>query len=541
MDSKLLEFGQPSREKIVSGVAKLARAVKATLGPRGRNVVIQKKMGTPHITKDGVTVARSISFKDPYEEVGAQMVKEVAQKTADVAGDGTTTATVLAEAIATEGLKLVAARHDPMSLKRGIDKAVEKVVEQITLQRKVVSTSEEVRQVATISANGDDTIGSMVAEAIDKVGKDGIITLEEGKSTESTLRVASGFEFDRGYLSPYFCNDIEKQRVILQDARVLLVNGKLVGSGALKDMQNVLEECHANSVPIVIIAESIEGEILNTLIVNAFKGALRCVAIKAPGFGDSRKEMLGDIAALTGSAMRDADLIGANQSAVRNLRIEELGFTPRIEVYKDKTLLLANPGCEEAVETRAAQIRAKMAQADSSHDLDNLEKRLAKLTGGAAVIEVGAATEAEMKERKDRLEDALAATRAAIQEGIVPGGGVALVRAASALKGFSTGNAEEDAGVRIVLDAITVPLKQIAENAGQPGDVVVSDVRDRSSAAVGFDAYKLQMTDMFESGIVDPTKVTRIALQNAASIAGLMLTTECVVVFDPEDEAKGGM
>lgn len=537
MDSKLLEFGQPSREKIVGGVAKLARAVKATLGPRGRNVVIQKKMGTPHITKDGVTVARSISFKDPYEEVGAQMVKEVAQKTADVAGDGTTTATVLAEAIATEGLKLVAARHDPMSLKRGIDKAVEKVVEQIVSQRKVVSTSQEVRQVATISANGDDTIGSMVAEAIEKVGKDGIITLEEGKSTESTLRVASGFEFDRGYLSPYFCNDIEKQRVILQDARVLLVNGKLAGSGALKDMQEVLEECHANSIPIVIIAENIEGEILNTLIVNAFKGALRCVAIKAPGFGETRKEMLGDIAALTGSVLRDSDLTGAT-SAVKNLRIDELGFSPRIEVYKDKTLLLANPGCEEFVEQRAAQIRAKMTQADSSHDIDNLEKRLAKLTGGAAVIEVGAATEAEMKERKDRLEDALAATRAAIQEGIVPGGGVALVRAASALKGFSTGNAEEDAGVRIVLDAITVPLKQIAENAGQAGDVVVSDVRDRSSAAVGFDAYKLQMTDMFEAGIVDPTKVTRIALQNAASIAGLMLTTECVVVFDPEDEVR---
>lgn len=538
MDSKSLEFGQPAREKMVSGVVKLAKAVKATLGPRGRNVVIQKRVGTPHITKDGVTVARAISFKDPHEESGAQMVKEVAQKTADVAGDGTTTGTVLAEAIATEGLKLVAARHDPMSLKRGIDKAVEKVVEQIIAQRKEVSTTAEVRQVATISANGDDTIGSMVAEAIDKVGKDGIITLEEGKGTESTLRVASGFEFDRGYLSPYFCNEVERQRVILQDARVLLVNGKLSGSGALKDMQNVLEECHANSVPIVIIAEAIEGEILNTLIVNAYKGALRCVAIKAPGFGDARKEMLGDLAALTGAAMRDGDIVGVGQSAVKNLDVTELGFTPRIEVYKDRTLLLANPACDELVEQRAAQIRAKMTQVDSSHDLDNLEKRLAKLTGGAAVIEVGAATEAEMKERKDRLEDALAATRAAIQEGIVPGGGVALVRAASALKGFSTGNPEEDAGVRIVLDAITVPLKQIAENAGQSGDVVVSDVRDRSTGSQGFDAYRLKMVDMFEAGIVDPTKVTRVALQNAASIAGLMLTTECVIVFDQDDSKK---
>lgn len=539
MDSKLLEFGQPSREKIVNGVAKLARAVKATLGPRGRNVVIQKKMGTPHITKDGVTVARSINFKDPYEEVGATMVKEVAQKTADVAGDGTTTATVLAEAIVTEGLKLVAARHDPMSLKRGIDKAVERVVEEVAVQKRVVSSSQEVRQVATISANGDESIGSMVAEAIDKVGKDGIITLEEGKGTESTLRVAGGFEFDRGYLSPYFCNEHEKQRVVLQDARILLVNGKLVGSGALKDMQMVLEECHANSIPIVIVAENIEGEILSTLIVNAFKGALRCVAIKAPGFGESRKEMLGDLAALTGAQLRDGDMTG--QNLVKNLRMEELGFTPRIEVYKDRTLLLANPACDELVESRANVIRAKMEQADSSHDLDNLEKRLAKLTGGAAVIEVGAATEAEMKERKDRLEDALAATRAAIQEGIVPGGGVALVRAASALRSFETGNKEEDAGVRIVLDAITVPLRQIAENAGQAGDVVVADVRDRSTGSRGFDAYKLQMTDMFEAGIVDPTKVVRIALQNASSIAGLMLTTECVVVFDPEDEPQGQM
>lgn len=540
MDSKLLEFGQPSREKIVMGVTKLARAVKATLGPRGRNVVIQKKMGSPHVTKDGVTVARSISFKDPYEEVGAQMVKEVAQKTADVAGDGTTTATVLAEAIATEGLKLVAAHHDPMSLKRGIDKAVERVVEQIGLQKKVISTSQEIKQVATISANGDETIGSMVADAIDQVGTDGIITLEEGKGTESTLRVASGFEFDRGYLSPYFCNELEKQRVILQDARVILVNGKLVGSGALKDMQNVLEECHANSVPVVLIAESIEGEILNTLIVNSLKGALRCVAIKAPGFGEARKDMLGDLAALTGATLRDTESTGAS-SPVRNLSFTELGFTPRIEVYKDRTLLLAHSGATEMVEQRAAQIRARMTQADSSHDLENLEKRLAKLTGGAAVIEVGAATEAEMKERKDRLEDALAATRAAIQEGIVPGGGVALVRAASALKGFTTGNTEEDFGVRIVLDAITVPLKRIAENAGQSGDVVVSDVRDRSTGSMGFDAYRLQMTDMFEAGIVDPTKVVRIALQNAASIAGLMLTTECVVVFDPDDEPRGHM
>lgn len=537
MDSKLMEFGQPSREKIANGVAKLARAVKATLGPRGRNVVIQRQHGAaPHITKDGVTVARSISFKDPYEQVGAQMVKEVAQKTADVAGDGTTTATVLAEAIVTEGLKLVASGHDPMSLKRGIDKAVEKVIEEIAAQRRVVSTAEEVRQVATISANGDESIGSMVSEAIEQVGKDGIITLEEGKGTESTLRVASGFEFDRGYLAPHFCNDVEKQRVILQDARVLLVNGKLSGSGALKDMQAVFEECHAESIPLVIIAEAVESEFLNTLIVNAYKGALKCVAIKAPGFGESRKEMLGDLAALTGATMRDGDLVGSSQSAVKNLKMEDLGFCPRIEVYKDRTLLLSNPGCEESVELRAAQIKEKMKQVESSHDLDNLEKRLAKLIGGAAVIEVGAATESEMKERKDRLEDALAATRAAIQEGIVPGGGVALVRAASAMKGFTTGNPEEDAGVRIVLGAITVPLRQIAENAGQAGDVVVSDVRDRSTGSMGFDAYRLQMTDMFEAGIVDPTKVTRTALQHAASIAGLMITTECVVVFEPEDK-----
>lgn len=447
----------------------------------------------------------------------------------------TTTATVLAEAILKEGMRLVAAGNDPMSLKRGIDKAVEVVVESVKSQSREVSSTHEIRQVATISANGDEEIGNMIAEAMDAVGKDGVITLEEGKGFESELRVSNGFEFDRGYLSPHFCNDIPRQRVVYDNALVWLVNGKLSGKNTLEQMLPVLEWCSNEGKPIVLIAETIEGEILQTLLINNLKGALQCVAIKAPGFGDRRTEMLGDLAALTGATLRDPTTMGTS-SLVKNMTQEELGVCARIEVSRDSTVIIAADGVEESVESRVATIRAQLDQETDTWDRERTKQRLGKLTGGVGVILVGGATEIEVKEKKDRLEDALSATKAAVEEGIVPGGGVALVRAAQKLRDFSTGNSEEDMGVKIVLDAIQMPLMHIAKNAGEHGDVIVRDVQAQDNLAVGFNAAKREFTDMFEAGIVDPAKVTRVATQNAASIAGLMLTTECVVAFDSDEE-----
>jgi len=536
MDIKKIEFSQEARKKIADGVTVLSKAVKATLGPRGRNVVLERQHGAPHITKDGVTVAKSISLRDEFENIGVQMVKEVALKTADLAGDGTTTATVLAEAILTEGMRLVAAGSDPMSLKRGIDKATQKVVELLKAQTRQVKSTEEIRQVATISANGDSEIGDMIAEAMKAVGKQGVITLEEGKGFESELRVSSGFEFDRGYLSGHFCNDVERQRVVYDDAIVWLINGKVVGTNMLEDMIPVFQYCSNEGLPLVLIAESIEGEILQTMILNYLKGALKCVAIKAPGFGDRRVEMLGDLAALTGAQLRDPQAVG-NTGLVKAINPEELGRCKRIEVTRENTVLVAPDGTEASVEARVSQINAQLSQEPSSWDRERTQQRLGKLTGGIGVILVGGATEMEIKEKKDRLEDALSATKAAVEEGIVAGGGVALTRAAKELETFTTGNPEEDIGVRIVREAIQIPLCQIAENAGEDGKVIVRDVKNATSDAMGFDAAAREFKDMFEAGIVDPTKVTRVALQNATSIAGLMLTTECVVAFDRNDES----
>lgn len=533
MDTKVLQFSDKAREKMNNGVALLSKAVKATLGPRGRNVVIQRRGGSPHITKDGVTVAKSIILRDEFENMGAQMVKEVALKTGDVAGDGTTTATVLAEAIFREGMRLVAARHDPMSLKRGIDKAVDRVVEHLSTQSRQVTSTDDIRQVATISANGDSEIGNMIAEAMQAVGKEGVITLEEGRGFETKLKVSKGYEFDRGYASHLFCNEPDKQRVVFEDAVVWLVNGKLSGKNTLDEMLPALEFCSNNGLALVLIAETIDGDVLNTLVLNNLRSTLKCVAIKAPGFGDRRREMLEDLAALTGADLRSPDLNPT--SLVSKMTTEEFGRIKRIEVYKDRTVVVAPDGAEERVESRVAEIKAQISQDQDTWERERTQQRLAKLVGGVGVIEVGGATEIEIKEKKDRLEDALSATRAAVDEGIVPGGGTAFVRASASLDGFSTGNDEEDFGVKIVKYALKVPLWQIVENAGDKGDVRVAEVL-ASTGAVGYDAYRNRMVDMFESGIVDPKKVSRVALQNAASIAGLMLTTECVVAFEQDDQ-----
>lgn len=539
METKKLEFSQSAREKISKGVGALAKSVKATLGPRGRNVVLERKHGSPHITKDGVTVAKSISLKDEFENIGAQMVKEVALKTAEIAGDGTSTSTVLAEAILQEGIRLIASGNDPMSLKRGIDKAMTQVIVSLQGQSKPVSSADEIRQVATISANGDTEIGDMIANAMTEVGKDGVITLEEGKGLESELKVTSGFEFDRGYSSPHFCNDLEKARVVYDDALVWLVNGKVHGTNMLEDMLPVFQHCSNEGVPLVIIAESVEGEILKTMILNYLKGALQCVAIKAPGFGDRRTEMLGDLAALTGASLRDPNT-NEHSSLVKSIQFSELGRCKRIEVTKESTIIVAPDGVEEAVEARASLIKAQVSQEASDWDRERTQQRLGKLTGGVGVILVGGATELEIKEKKDRLEDALSATKAAVEEGIVPGGGTALARAELTLKDFSTGNPEEDVGVKIVRDAIKMPLIQIVENSGEDGRLVVRDVQASEDPTTGYDAANLTFVNMFERGIVDPTKVVRVALQNACSVAGLMLTTECVVAYDKDEGSNQG-
>lgn len=535
-DTRDLQFGQDARTRLMSGVRKLAKAVKATLGPRGRNVVIAKRGQTPTITKDGVSVAREISLKDPFEDLGAQLIKQAASKTVDSCGDGTTTSTVLAEAILNEGTRLIASDHDPMSLKRGIDKASAKLVEQLKKQSRDVSKTEEIRQVAVISANGDEQIGSVISEAMGKVGKSGVVNLEESKNgRETTLRVTTGFEVDRGWLSQHFVTDYDKQRVVFENPKVWLINGAVSSTNHMNDMTPVLEHCHRNDIPLLVVAESIDGEPLATLIVNKLKGALKVVAIKAPGYGDTRKELLSDIAVLTGAKLRDPS---AGDDMLMGCTHEELGTARRVVVGKETTVIVGADGQETAIEQRAKEIRAVMEQDPTAWDKERTEKRLAKLVGGVAVIEVGAPSEIELKERRDRFEDALAATKAAVLEGIVPGGGVALVRAADAMRGFTTGNTEEDAGVKLLLSAVTAPLKQIAENAGQNGEVVLNKVLTEKKITMGYDAATHQTRDMFEAGIIDPTKVVRIALENAVSVASTMLTMECAMAFDPDEDTR---
>jgi chaperonin GroEL len=526
---KQLMFDQEARAALLRGVNVMAEAVKATLGPKGRNVVIDKKFGSPTITKDGVTVAKEIELKDPYEDMGAQMLKEVASKTSDVAGDGTTTATVLAQAVFREGLKNVTAGANPMGLKRGVEQAVEKVVEELKKLSKTTKDKKEIAQVATIAANNDKTIGSLIAEAMEKVGKDGVITVEEAKAMETTLEVVEGMEFDRGYLSPYFVTDPERMEAVLENALILIHEKKI---SVMKDMLPLLEQVARAGKPCLVIAEEVEGEALATLVVNKLRGTLNCCAVKAPGFGDRRKAMLEDIATLTGGKAITEDL----GIKLENIKLDDLGRAKKVVVDKDNTTIVEGAGKPKEIEGRIKQIRAQIEETTSDYDREKLQERLAKLAGGVAVIKVGAATETEMKEKKARVEDALNATRAAVEEGIVPGGGVALLRAAEALDNLKL-SGDEATGVSIVKRALEEPIRQIVENAGLEGSVVVEKVKAASSASQGFDAETNEYVDMMQAGIIDPTKVERIALQNAASIASLLLTTEALITDIPE-EAK---
>jgi chaperonin GroEL len=506
----------------------MAAAVKATMGPKGRNVVIDKKFGSPTITKDGVTVAKEIELKDNYEDMGAQMVKEVASKTSDIAGDGTTTATVLAHAIVREGLKNVTAGANPMGLKRGIDKAVDAVVEDLKRMSKSTKDKKEIAQVATIASNNDKTIGSLIAEAMEKVGKDGVITVEESKSADTVLDVVEGMQFDRGYLSPYFVTDAERMEVVLEDALVLIHEKKI---SVMKDMLPLLEQVARSGKPFLIIAEDIEGEALATLVVNKLRGTLHTAAVKAPGFGDRRKAMLEDIAILTGGKAITEDL----GIKLENIKLEDLGKAKKIVVDKDNTTLVEGAGKTASIEGRIKQIRAQIEETTSDYDREKLQERLAKLAGGVAVIKVGAATETAMKEKKARVEDALNATRAAVEEGIVPGGGVALLRASTSIDGLKL-EGDEKVGAMIVKRALEEPIRQIVENAGLEGSVIVEKVKAEKVVTRGFDAESLEFVDMIQAGIIDPTKVERVALQNAASVASLLLTTEALITDLPEEK-----
>ncbi len=525
--SRQLKFHEDARGALLRGANVMAAAVKATMGPKGRNVVIDKKYGSPTITKDGVTVAKEIELKDALENMGAQMLKEVAAKTSDVAGDGTTTATVLAQAIFKEGLKNVTAGADPMALQRGIDKAVEAVVKELAKLSKSTKDKKEIAQVATIASNNDRTIGTLISEAMDKVGKDGVITVEESKSAETALDVVEGMQFDRGYLSPYFVTDAERMEVVLEDAIVLIHEKKL---SAMKDMLPLLEQVARAGKPLLIIAEDVEGEALATLVVNKLRGTLQCAAVKAPGFGDRRKAMLDDVAVLTGGTALTEDL----GIKLENVKLDDLGRVKKVVVDKDNTTLIDGAGKPSAIEGRIKQLRVQIEETTSDYDREKLQERLAKLAGGVAVIKVGAATETAMKEKKARVEDALNATRAAVEEGIVPGGGVALLRAAKAVDGLKTLEGDEKVGAMIVRRALEAPIRQIVENAGLEGSVIVEKVKWLTSPTEGFDAEKLEYVDMLEAGIIDPTKVTRVALQHAASIAALLLTTEVVIGDLPE-------
>ena len=537
MAAKDVQFGNEVRQKMVSGVNTLANAVRVTLGPKGRNVVVDRAFGGPHITKDGVTVAKEIELKDKFENMGAQMVKEVASKTNDVAGDGTTTATVLAQSIVAEGMKYVTAGMNPTDLKRGIDKAVAALVDELKNIAKPCDTSKEIAQVGSISANSDEQVGAIIAEAMEKVGKEGVITVEDGKSLENELDVVEGMQFDRGYLSPYFINDAEKQIAALDNPFVLLFDKKISN---IRDLLPVLEQVAKASRPLLIIAEDVEGEALATLVVNNIRGILKTVAVKAPGFGDRRKAMLQDIAILTGGVVISEEVGLSLEKAT----LDDLGQAKRIEIGKENTTIIDGFGDADQIEARVAEIRQQIETATSDYDKEKLQERVAKLAGGVAVIKVGAATEVEMKEKKDRVEDALHATRAAVEEGVVAGGGVALLRARAALENLHTGNADQDAGVQIVLRAVESPLRQIVANAGGEPSVVVNKVLE-GKGNYGYNAGSGEYGDMIEMGVLDPAKVTRSALQHAASIAGLMLTTDCMIAEIPEEKPAmpdmGGM
>nr|WP_301930449.1 chaperonin GroEL [Ferruginibacter sp.] len=529
--AKMIFFDIEARNKMKKGVDTLANAVKVTLGPKGRNVVIEKKFGAPQVTKDGVTVAKEIELEDPIENMGAQMVKEVASKTADIAGDGTTTATVLAQSIISEGLKMVAAGANPMDLKRGIDKAVRAVVENLVAQKKDVgNNSKMIEQVATISANNDNEIGKLIAQAMAKVGKEGVITVEEAKGTDTTVDVVEGMQFDRGYISPYFVTNSEKMQAELQNPFILIYDKKI---SAMKDILSVLEKVAQSGRPLMIIAEDLDGEALATLVVNKLRGTIKVAAVKAPGFGDRRKEMLNDLAALTGGTVISEDL----GNKLEGVELTSLGQASSVTIDKDNTVIVGGKGKKSDIVSRVNQIKAQVENTTSDYDKEKLQERLAKLAGGVAVLYVGAATEVEMKEKKDRVDDALHATRAAVEEGIVPGGGVAYIRAIAGLEKLKGAlNADEATGIAIVRRAIEEPLRQIVANCGIEGSIVVQNIKE-GEGDYGFNARTEVYENMFKAGVIDPTKVARVALENAASIAGMLLTTECVIADKPKDDA----
>ncbi|KUY88395.1 molecular chaperone GroEL [Burkholderia territorii] len=529
MAAKDVKFSDGARSRIVKGVNVLADAVKVTLGPKGRNVVIERSFGAPVITKDGVSVAKEIDLKERFENMGAQIVKQVASKTADVAGDGTTTATVLAQAIVQEGMKHVAAGMNPMDLKRGIDKAVGAVLDELRKLSRPISTHKEIAQVGAISANSDEAIGKIIADAMEKVGKEGVITVEDGKSLDNELDVVEGMQFDRGYVSPYFINDPDKQAAYLDDALILLHDKKI---SSIRDLLPILEAASKAGKPLLIIAEDVEGEALATLVVNAMRGILKVAAVKAPGFGDRRKAMLEDIAILTGATVISEE----TGKQLDKATLDDLGRAKRVEVRKDDTIIIDGAGDAARIDARVKSIRVQIDEATSDYDREKLQERVAKLAGGVAVIKVGAVTEVEMKEKKDRVDDALHATRAAVEEGIVPGGGVALLRARAALSELKGANADQDAGIRIVLRALEAPLRVIVSNAGEEPSVVIAKVLE-GKGNFGYNAATGEYGDLVEAGVVDPTKVTRTALQNAASIAGLVLTTDATIAEAPKEES----
>ena len=533
MAAKDVYFSTDARDKMLRGVNVLANAVKVTLGPKGRNVVIEKSFGAPRSTKDGVTVAKEIELSDKFENLGAQLIREVASKTNDKAGDGTTTATVLAQAIVVEGTKSVAAGMNPMDLKRGVEKAVAKVVEEIKSSSKKVTTNQEIAQVGAISANGDKEIGDMIARAMEKVGNEGVITVEEAKSLETELDVVEGMQFDRGYLSPYFITNADKMEVQLEDPLILLSEKKL---SSLQPLLPVLEAVVQSSRPLLIIAEDIEGEALATLVVNKLRGGLKVAAVKAPGFGDRRKAMLEDIATLTGGQLISEDL----GIKLENVTLEMLGKAKKVSITKDDTTIVDGAGEKADIEARIGQIKRQIEDTTSDYDKEKLQERLAKLAGGVAVVRVGGSTEVEVKEKKDRVDDALNATRAAVEEGIVPGGGVALLKASKVLDGLKGDNADQDAGIAIVRRALQAPIRQIAENSGVEGSIVVGKVMENASSTFGFNAQTEEYVDLISAGIIDPAKVVRTALQDAASVAGLMITTEAAIVEAPKKAAGGG-
>ena len=533
MAAKQVMFSTDAREKMLRGVNVLANAVKVTLGPKGRNVVIQKSFGAPRSTKDGVSVAKEIELEDAFENMGAQMIREVASKTNDKAGDGTTTATVLAQSIVQEGLKAVAAGMNPMDLKRGIDKAVTAVLADIKASSRKVSANSEIAQVGTISANGDQEVGDMIAKAMEKVGNEGVITVEEAKTAETELDVVEGMQFDRGYLSPYFITNADKMEVQLEEPLIMLHEKKL---SSLQSMLPILEAVVQSGRPLLIIAEDIEGEALATLVVNKLRGGLRVAAVKAPGFGDRRKAMLEDIAVLTGGTVISEDL----GIKLENVTIEMLGKAKKVTITKDDTTIVDGVGEKDAIEARIGQIKAQIETTTSDYDKEKLQERLAKLAGGVAVIRVGGSTEVEVKEKKDRVDDALNATRAAVEEGIVPGGGIALLKATKALEGLKGDNADQTAGIAIIRRAIQAPIRQIVENAGVEGSIVVGKVLENPSATYGFNAQTEEYVDMIKAGVIDPAKVVRTALQDAASVAGILITTEAAVADAPKKASGGG-